>query len=136
MAKFGRRSTENLASCDVRLQKLFNEVVKHYDCSVVCGHRGEAEQNLAFAKGNSKLKFPRSKHNSFPSKAADVAPYYANSEDKIPWNDVSKFILFGGFVLGMAKSMGIDIRWGGDWDHDWEMKDHSFLDYSHFELVD
>jgi len=135
MAKFGRRSKSNLISCDDDLQRLFNEVVKHYDCSVLCGHRGEAEQNKAYYAGRSKLKYPRSKHNAFPSNAVDVAPYYANSKDKIPWDDKDKFILFGGFVLGMAKSMGINIRWGGDWKSNMEMGS-KFFDGPHFELVD
>lgn len=135
MAKFGRRSKTNLSSCDDELQRLFNEVVKHYDCSVLCGHRGEAAQNAAYYEGRSKLKYPRSKHNTFPSKAVDVAPYYANAKAKIPWDDKDKFILFGGFVLGMAKSMGINIRWGGDWKSTMEMGS-KFFDGPHFELVD
>ncbi len=26
-------------------------------------------------------------------------------------------------------------RWGGDWDRDGQLKDHRFIDYPHFELV-
>lgn len=136
MAKFGRRSKSNLSTCDEELQRLFNEVIKYYDCSVLCGHRGEAEQNAAFHNGYSKLKFPRSKHNGSPSKAVDVVPYYANSSNKIPWNNREKFILFGGFVLGMAASMDIKLRWGGDFNQNRDTKDQSFWDGPHFELVD
>lgn len=135
MAKFGKRSKTNLSTCDSELQRLFNEVVKHYDCSVICGHRGEKEQNDAFYSGHSKLKYPKSRHNGFPSRAADVVPYYANSSEKIPWSDKEKFILFAGFVLGMAESMDIRIRWGGDWDSDRNMKDQSLWDGPHFELL-
>ena len=54
MAKFGKKSRERLATCDPRLQKVFNEVIKHIDCSVLEGHRGEERQNK-YSK-NIKLK--------------------------------------------------------------------------------
>ena len=55
MPKFGRKSRASLATCDERLQKVFNEVVKTYDCTVTCGHRGEKDQNKAFDEGRSRL---------------------------------------------------------------------------------
>jgi peptidoglycan L-alanyl-D-glutamate endopeptidase CwlK len=36
-------------------------------------------------------------------------------------------------VLGIAQSMGINLRWGGDWDKDWEVQDNKFDDFPHFE---
>ena len=41
MAKFGRTSKNRLATCDERLQKVFNEVIKYVDCSALEGHRPE-----------------------------------------------------------------------------------------------
>ena len=82
MARFGRRSRTRLATCDKQLQKLFNEVVKYFDCSVLVGFRGENEQNAAYSSGNSKIKWPDGKHNSKPSFAVDVAPYPKNWEDR------------------------------------------------------
>jgi peptidoglycan L-alanyl-D-glutamate endopeptidase CwlK len=76
MPKFSRISKKRLETCDIRLQNIFNEVVKTYDCSILCGYRTKQEQNNAFNKGRSKLKYPHSKHNKYPSKAVDVAPYY------------------------------------------------------------
>ena len=38
MPYFGRRSKKNLATCDKKLQKVFNEVIKHVDCAVIEGH--------------------------------------------------------------------------------------------------
>ncbi len=51
MPKFGRKSRASLETCDERLQKVFNEVVKTYDCTVTCGYRGEEDQNKAFDQG-------------------------------------------------------------------------------------
>ena len=133
MAKFGRTSTRRLDTCDIRLQRIFTVVVKHFDCSVLCGHRNKADQNKAFDEGRSKLRYPDGKHNTYPSKAVDVAPYY--SGEGIPWDDKERFILFAGFVLGVATQMGINIRWGGDWKSDKKMN-NKFFDGPHFEIVD
>jgi len=132
MPKFGERSTNNLVQADEDLQKLFNEVIKYYNCAVICGHRNEEEQNTAYDSGLSKLKYPESKHNKYPSLAVDVVPYFA-TKPHIRWNDKEKFYEFAGFVQGVAKMMGIDIRWGGNWDSDDELKDQSFFDLPHFE---
>ena len=58
MPRFSRRSLSRLETCDERLQKLFKEVVKHFDCTIIEGYRGKEKQNEAYNKGNSKVKFP------------------------------------------------------------------------------
>ena len=133
MPNFGKRSTANLAQCYPLLQRLFSEVIKHYNCSILVGRRDEEEQNQAVADGKSELTYPNSKHNKRPSKAADVAPWF-QEEPHIRWWDQKKFYEFGGFVQGIAKSLGVDIRWGGNWDMDDELHDQHFNDLVHFEL--
>tara|TARA_R110002126_G_scaffold5344_1_gene28253 strand:+ start:230 stop:622 length:393 start_codon:yes stop_codon:yes gene_type:complete len=128
MPRFGTRSKSRLHTCDGRLIELFNKVVKEFDCTVIEGHRGKDAQNEAYNKGNSKLKFPNGKHNKSPSVAVDVAPY------PIDWKDRDRFHYFGGYVLGIAKSLGLNIRWGGDWDQDTQTKDNKFDDLVHFEI--
>ena len=128
MPRFGSRSINRLKTCDQKLQELFYEVVKHFDCSIIEGNRGEERQNKAYADGKSKVKYPNGKHNKFPSVAVDVAPY------PIDWSDRDRFHYFGGFVLGVAKQMGMNIRWGGDWNQDTETKANKFDDLVHFEI--
>ena len=128
MPRFSTRSKSKLHTCDRRLIELLNEVVKEFDCTVIEGHRGKDAQNKAYNKGNSKLKFPHGKHNKSPSVAVDVAPY------PIDWKDRDRFHYFGGYVLGIAKSLGLNIRWGGDWDQDTQTKDNKFDDLVHFEI--
>ena len=128
MPRFGSRSINRLKTCDQKLQELFYEVVKHFDCSIIEGNRGEERQNKAYADGKSKVKYPNGKHNKFPSVAVDVAPY------PIDWSDRDRFHYFGGFVLGVAKQMGMNIRWGGDWNQDTETIDNKFDDLVHFEI--
>jgi peptidoglycan L-alanyl-D-glutamate endopeptidase CwlK len=130
MPTFGERSRNNLETCHEDLQKLFNEVIKHFDCSVICGHRGQEEQDKAFHNGWSKLKFPESKHNKTPALAADVVPY------PVDWEAKQRFYMFVGIVRGIAAMMNIPIRCGADWDGDMEIKDQNFHDLPHFELLE
>ena len=128
MPYFGKSSKKRLSTCDDRLQKVFNEVIEHVDCSVLCGHRGKDDQDKAYKEGKSKAKYPNGRHNRQPSLAVDVSPY------PIDWNDLERQTLFAGFVLGIAKQMGINLIWGNDWDGDFETKDTGLKDYPHFEL--
>ena len=128
MPKFGKRSRENLASCDPILQEIFNEVIKYVDCSVTEGHRGEKRQNELYEEGKTKVKYPKGRHNSDPSLAADVTPY------PVDYTDRERQTLFAGFVLGLSSRMGYRIRWGGDWDRDFEVSDNRFDDFPHFQL--
>ena len=128
MPRFGRKSKERLATCEKDLQMVFNEVIKHVDCSVLEGHRSAERQDKLFDEGKTKVKYPNGRHNANPSRAVDVAPY------PIDWDDRERFHLFAGFVLGIATQMGLNIRWGGDWDQDFEVQDNKFDDFPHFEL--
>ena len=129
MPKFGSKSKERLATCDEKLQKVFNEVIKYVDCSILEGHRDERAQDKYFQEGKSKVRYPMGRHNSKPSRAVDVVPY------PVDWEDRERFHLFSGFVLGLASGMGITLRWGGDWNRNFEVDDNKFDDFPHFELV-
>ena len=129
MPKFGKKSMENLSTCDHRLRKVFNEVIQHVDCSILEGHRSEERQNKLYEEGKTKVRYPKGRHNHKPSRAVDVVPY------PIDWNDRERFHLFAGFVLGMAYSMDISLRWGGDWNQNFQVDDNKFDDFPHFELL-
>jgi hypothetical protein len=135
MAKFGKVSKERLATCDPRLQKVFNRVIESFDCTIIEGFRGKEAQNLAYAQGKSKLKWPKGKHNSNPSRAVDVMPYDPNIGG-INWKDTLRMAYFAGFVMATAKEMGIRLRWGHDWDGDTDLHDQDFNDGPHYELID
>lgn len=128
MNKFSKTSAARLATCHPDLIKVFTRVLEVCDCSIICGHRSKEEQNTAFAEGKSRVQYPNGKHNTLPSRAVDVAPY------PIDWNDRERFSYFAGVVIGVGASMGIAIRWGGDWDGDFDLKDNNFDDLVHFEL--
>ncbi len=128
MPAFGKTSRSRLDSAHPELQRLFNEVVKGRDCSVLCGFRDEFTQNTLFRQKKSKVRYPDSHHNSMPSMAVDVVPY------PIDWNDTGRFYKFVGYVEATAERLGIKIRSGSDWDSDGATTDQSFNDLPHFEL--
>ena len=128
MPKFGKKSRDQLKTCHPKLQRVFNEVIKSVDCTVLKGYRNEEEQNEAYDKGNSKVRYPDGRHNANPSNAVDVLPY------PIDWKDLERMTLFAGYVLGTAEQMGFKLIWGNDWDRDFQTKDTNFKDYPHFEL--
>ena len=128
MPRYGSKSKANLKSCHEDLQKIFNEVIKWVDCSVLEGHRDAERQDKLFFEAKTKVKYPDGRHNKLPSLAVDVTPY------PVDWNDRERQTLFAGFVLGVAKMMGITLRWGGDWDMDFQVMDNRFDDFPHFEI--
>lgn len=120
-------SLRRLGECSRDLQRLIREVeigidrgdLAPYvlDITVLCGFRGEAEQNAAVAAGTSKLSWPRSKHNQTPSRAVDVVPY------PVEWQDSRQELILRGYVLATAARLGIRIR-----TISWDLP--------HFELAD
>lgn len=110
----GKTSLERLSSCHDDLQLLILDVAQRVDAgelftadirdiTVLCGQRGEAEQDAAFARGTSKLQWPKSKHNQTPSLAVDIAPY------PIDWQDREAFLVLRGFVLARAAALGLKV---------------------------
>lgn len=142
MPKFSISSMKKLGTVHTDLELVMMEVIKQYDITVLCGLRGEEEQNNAYKNGLSKLKYPESRHNrstilntNVVSDAVDVAPY------PIDWADLDRFYFLAGLVFGVAGKLKEDgkithnIRWGGDWDQDMNFTDNTFNDLVHFELV-
>lgn len=127
MPSFSNKSTERLNTCDYRLQKLFNAVIQITDCTILEGYRPPERQLQLFNEGKSKVKV--GKHNASPSMAVDVAPWPIPEDwDKRPFDH------FAGVARAVAHEMGISIRWGGDWDGDWNLFDQKFNDLVHFEI--
>jgi peptidoglycan L-alanyl-D-glutamate endopeptidase CwlK len=135
MPSFSPKSIQALQTCHKDLQKLFLEVVKTVDCTVIQGFRNKEDQHAAFLKGTSKLDWPKSGHNSLPSNAVDCIIY------PIDWNDFKRIYFFAGFVFCTANNLFLQgqmthqIRWGGNWAKDFDFKNNKFNDLSHWELI-
>jgi len=130
MNHWSAASSARLSKCDPRLQGVFDHVLQIVDCTVLAGHRDAATQNTLCDEGKSQLRWPNSRHNSSLSGAIDVAPYPLN------WGDRERMTLFAGVVLGVADAHGVTLRWGGDWDRDFQVIDNNFDDLVNFELME
>jgi soluble lytic murein transglycosylase-like protein len=123
MPSLSQRSLLRLAECDPALDAVAREAIKSIDFTVVCGFRGQAEQDAAVSRGTSKRRWPLSKHNAAPSLAMDLAPY---ANGRIDWDDINAFKRMAQSIKAAAKALNVALTWGGDW--------KSFKDYPHFEL--
>jgi len=132
MPNFGKRSKQRLEGVDDRLVKVLNKAVEYFDITIIEGLRSQERQNQLVKEGKSKTKF--GKH--VQGKAVDIAPY------PVDFNARDDFHYLGGFILAIAMSMGVKIRWGGDWNASSlyqgkrTTKDNSFDDLVHFEILD
>jgi peptidoglycan L-alanyl-D-glutamate endopeptidase CwlK len=141
MFKYSERSKLYLSTCHEDLQKVFNGILGFRDCTILEGWRSGEKQDFYFNTGKSKLPWPESKHNytrgETPcSLAVDAVPYPFRQE----WWDSTKYFHiwaeWGSWVKGFAAGCGVKLRWGFDWDGDFDLKDQSFYDGPHFELVE
>ena len=110
MPKFSQRSLKNLEQCHQKLQKIAHEAIKDFDFIVICGYRGEKEQNEAFRRGTSKLRYPHSKHNRSPALAFDAVPYIKGAPSGIDWSARAKFLEMREHFKKTAVKLGIDVR--------------------------
>lgn len=137
MNTLGEVSRRRLETCHPALQQLINAVAEKVNLTVLCGHRTEEEQNEAVREKKSKTPWPQSKHNTFPSQAVDVWPYFPGAG--IVWEDLPAGARLMGYIQATADQLGIKIRLGMDWDMDWRSagKDpgENFYDGPHVELV-
>jgi peptidoglycan L-alanyl-D-glutamate endopeptidase CwlK len=132
MPNFGYGSLKQLDTIHPKLQAVLKEAIKTFDFSVTCGFRNEKDQNAALQSGASKLAWPKSRHNTYPSEAADLLPYpFQPSED---WKDTARFAMMMGHVEAAAQRLGIPIELGMDWDMDQKTIDESFRDFPHVQL--
>ena len=125
---YGETSLARLSTACPELQTLFMKAIEYIDITIVCAHRNAEDQNAAYAAGNSKLQWPDSNHNEFPSNAVDAVPY------PHMWDDRKRFYYLNGILQTLAAQQGIILIWGGNWDHDDNFDDQTFMDLGHWEI--
>lgn len=133
MYKWGARSKKVRGTLDPRLQLVVDELLKLVNVSLISGHRGQEEQDRLYEEGKTQVKYPNSKHNTYPSIAVDIQPYpYPINEEEL-WGAL-------GFIAGLAICIGmkynIELRWGGDWNQNGSLTDNNFDDLFHLEIVE
>lgn len=131
---FGEESKKALSTADPRLRLLCNSVIMFQNVAIREGHRTREAQEEHFAAGRTKVHYPDSEHNKWPSRAIHILPW------PISWSGTHKNLVryyhLAGRVKQIAEFYGIGIRWGGDWDQDLDFSDQTFDDLGHYELRD
>lgn len=120
MPKFSGTSLNCFATVHPKLQRILEEAITILDFAIITGHRNELDQAKAYAAKKSQLKWPKSRHNSWPSEAVDLVPF------PVDWKDEAAFKRLADIMIGIAKTHGVDLTWGGDW---------VMRDLVHFELT-
>ena len=141
MPKFGRKSLEQLSSCHQDIQLIFSEVVKHFDCSIIEGHRTAERQHEHWQKGRklvgddpkkrSSWKVvgdtvttkdgyeKKSRHQEFPSVAVDVVPYPTMWSDEVKMGELAGVVRVVQDNLFKEGKIKHKLDWGYDlwkWD--------------------
>ena len=129
--RFGKDSLENLSSVDPRLEEIAKLVLIIKDHSIIKGHRGQVEQDAAYASGASHVFWPNGKHNKFPSLAIDVQTYPRPADDQ-DLRDEQLYLL--GLYKGIGSLIGVRLRTGADWQNDGVIKTIGFVDLFHVEI--
>ena len=111
--------------------------ISPFDLTIICGRRDKEAQDKAFLEGTSKRRWADSQHNCLEpdglSLAVDVAPWINN---KIPWEDEGTFYAMAGCVVSSANLLGIQVGYGGDWNHNGLTEDQTWNDLGHFFLIE
>lgn len=137
MYQYGEMSMARLETVDHRLQQVFKIALSLglIDISILQGMRNRDEQNRYYRDGRSRVPWPEGKHNvkepGEKAKAVDAAPYIHGASF-----NYNHCCYLAGIILAVGKSLGVDIRWGGNWDMDGEpVTDQDFQDLVHYEVI-
>ena len=132
--KWGKRSLAKRAELHDDLVRLVDRTLElvPFDISITDANRGEAEQDKAFLSGASQVSYPNSKHNRQPSEAVHIDPA------PLDYDQPLKYYVLCGVVWVAAKQLALvdSIRWGGDWDKDFNHEEETFRDLAHWELFE
>jgi len=110
-----QESLMKLGACESDLQRLFLEVSKYHRFRIIDGF--------------SSNEFLSDKHHDFPSKAVDVL--FLEEHPQLETRE--RYYFFGGFVLGVASQLNINLGWGPCLS---DFKESNFYgSFIHFELL-
>ncbi len=124
MLAISKKSLKKLQGVHPDIRKVLDEVIKYFDFTVLEGVRTLGKQKEYYNAGRTKTL--ESKH--LAGRAVDIAPY------PVDFDDTDRFYYLAGYVMGIAGMLNVNLRFGGDWDMDTEVKDTKFKDLGHFEL--
>lgn len=132
MRYWGPKSARVYSSLCPELQDITDYILSDVcDVSLTTGHRDEATQNMLYP-AFTKVRWPDGKHNTYPSEAVDLQPFpYPKVEAELR----EQLAYVAGRAIEYARTRGITLRWGGDWNRNGTIVDNNFDDLFHFEVV-
>ncbi len=121
MKKLSKRSLKNIKGIDERLILILGMLLARgkVDLTIICGMRTLEEQQEAFKNEFSKLDGINKKSKHQEGLAFDFIPFPFKG-----WGDREGFRRVGEELKLVAKHLGFECQYGGDWGWDW----------GHFEL--
>jgi peptidoglycan LD-endopeptidase CwlK len=130
--QWGPKSQRVYSSLCPALQEICDFILLEVcDVSLIAGHRDEAMQNSLYP-AFTKVRWPNSKHNAYPSLAVDLQPY---PKPKVTNELREQLAYIAGRAIQYAASRHITLRWGGDWNRNGLITDNNFDDLFHFEVL-
>jgi len=139
MPSFGRKSLAHLGTCHVDAQVIMAMVIKEFDCTILEGHRSHELQEQFFRDKLTTKRGGQSLHNRRPSMAWHAMPWFA-TKPHVDWKHRESMQHLAGYIRGTAAHLlqvGLishAVRWGGDWDRDFDVREEQWDDFAHYEL--
>jgi peptidoglycan L-alanyl-D-glutamate endopeptidase CwlK len=143
MRNLNERSFKNLVGVHPNLVKVLERAIVESPLgfTVVCGVRTIAEQQELYAKGRTKPGLVvtncdgiknRSNHQVHSDGYGYAVDLYADANgndkvDAVEINDIPSLRIVAKTIKDVAKSLNINVEWGGDWQG-------KLIDYPHFEM--
>jgi peptidoglycan L-alanyl-D-glutamate endopeptidase CwlK len=134
--KFSKKSLERLKKANPVLQLVFYRMleISDIDFGIVCTERTIEEQKELYKNGRSKIDgvTKLSKHNIAPAEAGDLMVFI---NGQVSWES-HYYIYLGGLFKSVCAELGVQGRWGGNFDMDTDILEQDFDDIGHFEIID
>lgn len=134
MFRLSQRSKDRLLGVDSRLVAVVHRAIQisEVDFSVLEGLRTVERQRELYAQGRTtpgKIVTWTMKSKHIDGKAVDLVPY------PLDWNNLAKFDLIAEAMKAAANELGVNIRWGADWNQNGKPREKGETDSPHFEVV-
>lgn len=136
----GAKSRERLVGVHPKLVDVVEMAIEltHQDFMVLEGVRTPARQKELYAQGRNGDKRPKVTWTLNSNHFINPKTGYGHAVDLVPfpvdWSH-KKLDVVAKAMFAAADTLGVEIRWGADWDRDGKPREKGESDSPHFELV-
>lgn len=136
----GAKSRERLVGVHPKLVDVVEMAIEltHQDFMVLEGVRTPARQKELYAQGRNGDKRPKVTWTLNSNHFINPKTGYGHAVDLVPfpvdWSH-KKLDVIAKAMFAAADTLGVEIRWGADWDRDGKPREKGESDSPHFELL-